>query len=267
MEETQPQPESKEKKESPKKERHTFQIHTVTWLLIFLNVIIFIVVFSMPQAMQDWVFQTFSFSSGTGLEVWRWVTSMFLHVSASHLFFNMIGLYFFGKIFEEEVDKQWFLSTYFIAGLIGTFVFMMTSASPVVGASGAVFGVMGAAMLLNPVKRIRIYLFPLPLGIIAIIFLIVETMVVYFQPQEFAGVANIAHLGGVITGSIFAFFYDWRRSSKGLLVLLVCIILLVVLSPVFGLITGLGAIVLGVIEAIVGFFLYGAANALSFIWV
>ena len=238
----------------------------MTWLLIFINVIIFVLVFSMPQAMMDWVFQAFSFSGPTSLEVWRWFTSLFLHVSASHLFFNMIGLYFFGKIFEEEVNKAWFLSTYFVSGLIGTFVFMMTSVSPVVGASGCVFGVMGIAMLLNPVKRIRLYLFPLPVGIIAIIFLIVETMVVYFQPQEVSGVANIAHLGGVMTGTIFAFFYDWRRSTKGLLVLLVCIILLVVLAPIFGLITGLAAIVLGIIEAIVGFFLYGIANALSFIW-
>ncbi len=253
-------------REAGKKAGHTFHVHTITWTLIFANVIIFILVFSMPEPMRDWVFQSFSFSGPASLEVWRWFTSLFLHASASHLFFNMLGLYFFGKILEEDAERQWFLSAYFIAGLIGSFVFMLTSAAPVVGASGCVFGVMGAAMLLNPVKRIRLYLFPLPLGLIAIIFLVFETLVVYFQPQEFSGVANIAHIGGVITGGVFAFFYDWRRATKGLLVLSVCIVLLVVLFPVFGLITGIGGLVLGVIEAIVGFFLYGIAGALSFVW-
>ena len=250
-----------------KKHEHRFQTHNITWLLVVLNVLVFIIVFSMPQVMQDWVFQTFSFSGGGVFEIWRWFTSLFMHISASHLFFNMLGLYFFGKIFEEEVNRQWFLSAYFASGLIGNFVFMLTSAAPVVGASGCVFGVMGAAMLLNPIKRIRLYLFPLPLGIIAILFLIFETLVVYFQPQEFSGVANIAHLGGVIAGSVFAFFYDWRRASKGLLVLFVCIVLLIVLAPIFALITGIGGLILGVIETIVGFFLYGIAGLLSFIWV
>jgi rhomboid protease GluP len=254
------------KKARTQKSRRRISTHTFTWLLIALNVVIFLLVFSMPPAMREAAFQALSFSGENVFQAWRWVTSLFMHVSASHLFFNTLGLYFFGKIFEEEVSRKWFLSTYFAAGLIGNFVFMLTSSALVVGASGCVFGVMGAAMLLNPIKRIRLYLFPLPLGIIAILFLIFETLVVYFQPQEFAGVANIAHLGGVITGSVFAFFYDWRRASKGLLVLFVCIVLLVILSPIFALITGIGGIVLGVIEMIVGFFLYGIAGLLSFIW-
>jgi hypothetical protein len=98
-------------------------------------------------------------------------------------------------------------------------------------------------------------------------FLVVEALVVYFQQPEFGTIAHIAHLGGVIAGSVFAFFYDWRRSTKGSLVLVVCIILLVILAPIFGLITGIGAIVLGVLDAIIGFFLYNIASLLSFIWV
>jgi membrane associated rhomboid family serine protease len=253
--------------EKPRAAKRRFQAHGFTWLLIGLNVAVFLIMFSMPEPVREWAFQTLSFSGGNMLEAWRWFSSLFLHISASHLFFNMLGLYFFGKILEEEVRREWFLSAYLISGLIGNFVFMLTSAAPVAGASGCVFGVMGAAMLLNPVKRIRIYLFPLPLGIIAILFLVFEALVVYFQPQEFSGVANIAHLGGVITGSVFAFFYDWRRASKGLLVLFVCILLLVILAPIFALITGIGGIVLGAIEAVTGFFLYGIAGLLSFIWV
>jgi membrane associated rhomboid family serine protease len=244
--------------------------HPLTFFLIAANVIVFILVFSLPEQSMEWVFQVLSFSSPTMLEFWRWFTSLFLHVSASHLFFNMLGLYFFGKVVEEEVDKQWFLSIYFLSGLLGTFAFMLTSIDPVVGASGCVFGIMGAAMLMNPTKRIHLYIFPLPLGVVAVSFVIIETLIVYFQPEALVGVAenvaNVAHLGGVITGGVFAFFYDPKRSMKGILVLAICVLLLLLLAPVFGIIAMVAGFALGVIDTVIGFVLYGISGMISPIW-
>ncbi|HDD72736.1 MAG TPA: rhomboid family intramembrane serine protease [Candidatus Aenigmarchaeota archaeon] len=243
----------------------------LTSLLITVNVAIFILVFSLPQQVMEWVFRTFSFSSTTSLEIWRWFTSLFLHVSASHLFFNMLGLYFFGSILEREVSAQWYLSIYFISGLIGTFVYMFTSADPVVGASGCIFGLMGAAMLMNPIKRIHFYVFPLPLGIVAISFVVFEALIVYFRPEHLQDIANnvahVAHLGGVLAGAVFAFFYDTMRALKGVGMLLICVILMILLAPVLTLIALVGGFVLNVIEYIVGFFLYGLANLISPLWV
>ena len=245
-----------------------FEEHPLTWGLMIANVAVFILVFSLPGI--EAVFNAFSFSWDTKFEVWRWFTSLFLHVSASHLFFNMLGLFFFGKVLEKELSRQWFLSVYFMSGFLGSFVYMFTNPMPVVGASGCVFGVMGAAMLLNPIKRIHLYIFPLPLGIVAITFVIFETMAVYYQPEKLAdvtsNVANIAHLGGVMTGALFAFFNDFRRSMKGVLVLGVSVLLLLFLSPVFALLGGFASIILGVIDFIVGIALYGAAKLLSFLW-
>jgi membrane associated rhomboid family serine protease len=244
--------------------------HPLTFFLIAANVIVFILVFSLPEESMQWVFNSLSFSSPTLFEFWRWFTSLFLHVSASHLFFNMLGLYFFGKVVEEETDKQWFLSIYFLSGFLGTFAFMLTSISPVVGASGCVFGIMGAAMLMNPTKRIHLYIFPLPLGVVAISFVIIETLIVYFQPEALVGVAenvaNVAHLGGALTGGIFAFFYDPKRSMKGILVLGICLILLVLLAPVFGIIALVAGFALNIIDAVIGFILYGISNLISPIW-
>ncbi len=238
----------------------------LTWILIAANVIVFLLVFSSPLEQQKWVFDAFSFSWATKFELWRWFTSLFLHISASHLFFNMLGLYFFGKILEGEVKKQWFISIYFVSGLLGSLVFMFSNPSPIVGASGAMFGVMGAAMLLNPIKKIHFYVFPLPLGLVAVMFVVVETLIVYFQ-ADFGNVAHIAHVGGVIAGSMFAFFYNPKRAMKGLFILGIILILLLFLGPIFGLIAGIGGLILQVIDMIVGFFLYGAANLISFIWV
>jgi hypothetical protein len=221
----------------------------------------------MPESMMEWVFETFSFSSQNTLEVWRWVTSLFLHVNASHIFFNMLGLYFFGKDLEENVEAKWYLSIYFFAGIMGNFVFMFTSPNPVVGASGAMFGIMGAAMLLNPTKKTHLYIFPLPVGLVAIMLVIFESMVVYFKPEEFANVANISHVAGIITGACFAFFYNPKKSLEGVVVLIICLLLLLFLGPVFGLITGIGAIILQLIDYVIGFFLYGLAKFLSFIWI
>lgn len=250
---------------------HVIELHKLMWGLIFANVAVFILVFSMPESMQEWVFMTFSFSGPQSLEAWRWFTSLFLHVSASHLFFNMLGLYFFGKALEDDMSPGWFAAAYFASGLIGSFAYMFTNSMPVVGASGCVFGIMGAAMFINPIKRIHLYVFPLPLGIVAIIFVIFESLAVFFQPEALAeltsGVANVAHIGGVLTGTMFAFFYAPKRATKGLFVLVFLLLLLVILSPIFALIATFAGLILEVIDLIVGFFLYGIAKSLSFIWI
>jgi membrane associated rhomboid family serine protease len=242
--------------------------HPLTWGLLIANVLIFILVFSLPNI--EAVFNSLSFSWETKFQIWRWFTSLFMHVSASHLFFNMLGLFFFGKVLEKEVNGQWFLAVYFISGLIGNFVYMFTDMNPVVGASGCVFGIMGAAMLLNPIKRIHLYIFPLPLGVVAIAFVIFETLAVYFRPEQFAeltqNVANVAHLGGVMTGGMFALFNNFKRSMKGMLVLGISVVLLIILAPIFALIAGIAAFILGIVDLVVGFVLYGLANILSQLW-
>lgn len=240
---------------------------TITYSLIALNLIVFLLIFSMPDALKESAFEGFSLSQSTVFQIWRLLTSLFLHISPSHLFFNMLGLYFFGKALEEQVPRQWFLSIYFIAGLFGNLVFLLTSAAPVVGASGAMFGIMGAAMFLNPIRRIHLYMFPLPLGIIAIAFVVFETFIVVADPA-FAdpNVANISHVAGIVTGAVFAFFHKPKQSLKGILVLVILAVLLIILAPLFALISGIGGIILEFVDMIVGFFLLSIAKIFSFLW-
>jgi membrane associated rhomboid family serine protease len=238
---------------------------TLTWLLIILNVAIFEITLSMPEALRNSVLSLLSFSAGTSFEVWRWFSNLFLHASVSHIFFNMLGLYFFGKIVEEEVGRKWYLAIYFAAGLLGNFAFMFTSTAPAIGASAAIFGLMGAAMLLKPLRKTHMYVFPLPLGIVAILFALFESLIV--SSGVIGPVANIAHVAGMVVGIIFAFFYSPKKTLKGFLLLLVCILLILVLVPFILIITFAGGIILQVIEYIIGFFLYGVAKLLSVIWV
>ena len=238
----------------------------LVWSLIAINTIAFLLLFSMPVEMRESLIALLAISSGTSLEIWRWLTSMFVHASASHLFFNMLGLYFFGKVVEEESQK-WFIAAYFLSGLIGAFAFTLTSAEFAVGASAAIFGIIGFAMLFDPIRRIHLYVFPLPLGVIAIAFVIFESFVAAFQPMEFAGVGTVAHLGGLVTGAIMMLFYDPTRAAKGALILIVSAVLLILLAPFFSIISTIGGLVMGGLDWLVGLVLYNIAGALGFLWI
>jgi len=236
----------------------------LTWTLILLNVIVFELVFSMPENLMKTTFDMFAFSTPHIFEVWRLLTSLFLHASASHLFFNMLGLYFFGKVLEEELKPKKFLLVYFVSGIVGSLAYGFTSANPVVGASGCVFGLMGFAMLMKPKKMINLYILPLPLGIIAIIYAIIETMLVYFG-EAVSGVAHIAHVAGLVVGVIVAFFADPKRAGKGLLWLILFVVILIFLGPIFGFIIGIGNLFLGAVDFVVGIFLYGLAKLIGLV--
>ncbi len=234
----------------------------LTWIMIILNVIIFELVFSMPENLMKTTFEMFAFSSPCLPEIWRMFSSLFLHASASHLFFNMLGLYFFGNIVEEETSMKEFLLIFFLSGIGGNLVYGFTSQNPVVGASGCVFGLMGFAMFMKPKEIIRMYFFPLPLGVVAVIYAIVETLLAYFG--EFAsGVAHSAHVTGLVIGGLFAFRSDPRRAGKGMLWLLIFVALLILLGPVLGLVLWVGNLILGAFEAVVGFVVYGLAKILT----
>jgi membrane associated rhomboid family serine protease len=239
----------------------------LTNYLILANVIIFIIVFSFPE---EFMSQAFSLLSYSGLEIvqaWRWITSLFLHASATHLFFNMLGLYFFGKALEKEVRPRTWIMIYFLSGIAGNVIFGFTSASAVVGASGCIFGLMGAAMLMKPKEWIKIFVIPLPLGIVAVFYAIVSTMLVFFNPIiAVDNVAHIAHLTGLLVGAGIIFFYHTKKAMKNTLWLVLFIVLLIVLAPLFGIIFGIGNFILSIVDAVIGFFLYGLAFLLSLIW-
>lgn len=236
----------------------------LTNILIVLNVVVFELVFSMPEEMMKGAFALLSFSSPNILEVWRIFTSLFMHASASHLFFNMIGLYFFGRVVEGGLKPKMFLLVYFLSGIAGSLVYGLTSYDPVVGASGCVFGLMGFAMLMEPKKMIRFYVFPLPLGVIAIIYAVVETLLLYFG--DFAsGIAHVAHVAGLVVGVLFAFRHDRKKAGKGMMWLVLFLAILILLGPILGLIIGIGNLILGAFDLVVGFFLYGLAHLIGLI--
>ena len=240
--------------------------YRLTWSFIIINVIVFEIIFSMPEQLMNSAFALLDFSPGKSLELWRWFTSLFLHASASHLFFNMLALYFFGRVLEDEVRPGQWLAIYFASGLFGNLIYGLTSAEPAVGASGCIFGIMAAAMLIEPVKMIRIYIMPLPLGMIAILY-IISQVALAASPVGSEEIAYMAHVGGLVAGSALMFYLKPKNVVRCSLVLLGLLVLLLVLYPVILLLIGIAEIILGMIDFVVGIFLYGIAHfLLSWIW-
>ncbi len=131
---------------------------------------------------------------------WMFVTSIFLHADLSHLFFNMFSLLIFGMYLERMVGRRLFLILFFVAGIIGNVGYILTSSNaliPAIGASGAIYGVMGTLAVLAPFLLIFIYgIIPLPMIIAAGAFAVLDIMGLLVP----SGIAHGAHLAGMVVG-------------------------------------------------------------------
>lgn len=134
------------------------------------------------------------------------ITSMFMHGSVRHLLLNMVGLLIFGMIVEKQVGMKNWISIYLFSGLVGTLGYTLLAKSmfiPALGASGAIFGLMGAAAILKPMQVIYTPYGPFPMIFAAVVWGITEIV------SSFAvtGVAHSAHFFGLIGGGLFVFLY------------------------------------------------------------
>ena len=128
-------------------------------------------------------------------EVWRLVTSGFLHAGFLHLLFNMYALYILGSLLEPVLGKLRFGLVYFVSMLCGSFgALLITPNSPTVGASGAVFGLMAAAIIVLRHRGVDLMATGLPIWL-GINLLLTFTI---------GGLSVGGHIGGMIGGALAA---------------------------------------------------------------
>jgi membrane associated rhomboid family serine protease len=155
----------------------------------------------------------------------RWgalVTSMFQHGSWVHLIANMWFLWLFGNNIEDSTGHVRFLVFYLVAGAAATAAHIYAGPSspvPVVGASGAISGVMGGYLLLYPRIRIEtlfIFVFilriiPVPAWFVLILWFALQLLSGYVDPMATSGVAVWAHVGGFVAGVVMIKLFEDRR--------------------------------------------------------
>ncbi len=145
---------------------------------------------------------------------WTIITSIFLHSPFpyfTHILFNMLVLYFFGNFLIGLVGNTGFLIVYFVGGIAGNLLFMLLNVpySLVIGASGALFAVEGALVILRP--RLPVVIFPIPVTIPLWVSVIGAFLLTFIASGN---IAWEAHLGGLAFGLLAGVFFRYRETGR-----------------------------------------------------
>lgn len=209
----------------------------VVRMLLIINVAVFVFVTLPPVHLgieTPWVslYQDMMLSYWTSPDFKEWTvfTHFFHHADLSHLFFNMLMLYFFGPVIEKTVGPQKFLALYFVAAAgavalhtaeiwwqINNTPKVLTAygnapeLSRMLGASGAISGVLAAYAVFYPWQKLQLLFIPVP---VAAVYMIggIFALDLYMGVMDygFDTTARFAHLGGGIAGALLAF--AWKRT-------------------------------------------------------
>ncbi len=195
----------------------------VKWLLI-INITVYIPC-AVSKTIGNFIYHWFSVwpvSTGTSLQLWRVITYQFLHSTSdiSHIFFNMLVLFFFGPMLEGIWGGRKFLIFYLICGAAGGLLYPMLVLSSaisipakLVGASGAILGMLAAGALLFPNSIVLImFIFPIKLWILAIILAAISILNLFSGTMNQGG--EVAHLAGMAAGAIYVLSDSWRGRLK-----------------------------------------------------
>lgn len=202
----------------------------VTWLIV-INVVIFFLDNILAGSSRGSAFSIdkwsyFSVDLGVyHLQVWRWFTYQFIHAGFTHILFNMIGLYFFGRLLESWLGSRRFLAFYLLCGASGSLLFTalafipgllgVTTQSGLVGASGSLFGILAACAVLFPTQRVMLLFPPIPMSMrtMAFVFMGIAVFSIIVGSANAGGEA--AHLGGALLGFVLIRFPGLLGFAEG----------------------------------------------------
>jgi len=207
---------------SPRRKKYLFSNLSMNNSLILINVVFFII-FAILIYAKIFPIDYVALKPANILQgkyVWTFLTSMFMHGGIFHLFVNMLSLFFVGSLIGKILGKKRYLFFYLISGLFAGLFFVLSSLvfqsdfnAYAVGASGAIFGLIGLLMLLTPNLRVYVMFIPIPIklkyaapGMLFLLWLISITANV--------GIGNTAHLGGLITGLVYGFYLKKKFPNK-----------------------------------------------------
>ena len=200
---------------------------TVTYSLIGITLFVYVLQFALGNTITNALLYAGVYNLPGNFEPWRMLTTALVHGSILHVLLNMYTLWILGQILEPMLGRTRFLSLYLLSGLAGSLgvLFLSNPGQPVVGASGAIFGLMGAFLVIQ--RR-------LGGSSTQLLILVGINLVIGFLPG--LNIAWQAHVGGLIGGAVLGLIFAQTRrpAQKGLQTLLVVAFaaLLVVLSCV-----------------------------------
>ncbi len=155
-----------------------------------------------------------------GKYLWTFVTSMFMHGGFFHLFVNMFSMLFVGNLVERILGSRRFLYFYLISGLFAGALFVLSGLifsadlqTYAVGASGALFGLIGLLMLVTPNLPVYIMFIPIPIKLkFAAPIMLAALWLISLLGN--VPIGNVAHLGGLLIGLAYGFYLRKKYKNK-----------------------------------------------------
>jgi len=136
-------------------------------------------------------------------EIWRLVSSMFLHASPEHLFGNAVGLFILGMAVEHAYGRVKMAAGYIISGLAGGAMSLLINSGPSVGASGAIFGLLGAIIVFFCKYNGLFHVRDKRIGNALLLWAGYAVVTAFFMPF----IDNAAHVGGLIGGAFVGYSF------------------------------------------------------------
>ena len=205
-------------------------IPKVTRNLLLINIIVYVA----TLVANDFMVGTFAmfYPASPYFRIWQPLTHMFMHGGFWHIFFNMYSLWMFGSVVERALGEKKFITFYFICGfgaaLMHTGVEWLSATSflaagnkaaygqllytPVLGASGAIYGLLIGFAMLYPDARLTLIFPPITLNAKWWVLIFIGIELFTGITGTSMGIAHFAHLGGALFGFLLIFF--WRKSHR-----------------------------------------------------
>jgi membrane associated rhomboid family serine protease len=189
----------------------------VNWGLIAINFIVFMAMLALPTGLQETSVKFLGFVPAVEMRDQPFgaafppeltlISSMFMHANVEHLLGNMLFLWIFGDDIEDALGHLRYLIFYILCGIGGAITFWLNdlhSAIVLIGASGAISGVLTAFVLLRPCAKVEVWTYVWPIGFRAVyavgIWIMLQVWGVATETQD--GVAYWAHIGGALMGAL-----------------------------------------------------------------
>lgn len=187
--------------------------------LIIVNILIYLAMTLIPsfEAFAAKYCQLYWFGS-PWFHSWQYITYMFLHGGFSHLFFNMFALWMFGRTLEDRLGPQRFMTYYLVCGVGAALIQMLVAwltrdfGITLIGASGAVMGLLLAFGVMYPNAQIMVFPLPFPIKAKWFVMGYAAIELLFGATGYDMGVAHFAHVGGMLWGWLLLIY--WKRRGK-----------------------------------------------------
>ena len=183
----------------------SFRLSGMVKILIIINIVVFVIINLFRNIAWHALFGLVPGFVFARMMIWQLATYLFVHFGLWHLVLNMLMLWMFGSVIESRWGSKSFLCYYFFTGIgagLCSVMFAFNSMSPVVGASGAIFGLLTAYAIMFPDSIILLFfIFPMKMKYAAMVLAGINLLGALSNPG--GGIAYIAHLGGGVFGYIY----------------------------------------------------------------